>query len=90
MFSRQLRGLKKPFPQAGASASAAPGGRATEWSACGNASAGAELDPQTLVWMWGRDFPLATLESRLKCPRCGSRRVRLTFSVPAESARARA
>lgn len=43
---------------------------------------GAELDMQTLVWTRGRDFPLARLESRLKCPRCGSRRVRLAFSVP--------
>jgi hypothetical protein len=39
----------------------------------------AELDMQTLVWTRGRDFPLARLESRLKCPRCVSRRVRLAF-----------
>ena len=51
---------------------------------------GAELDLQTLVWTRGRDFPLARLESRLKCPRCGSRRVRLAFSVPAEANRSRA
>ncbi len=44
---------------------------------------GGELDLQTLVWTRGRDFPLARLESRLKCPRCGSRRVRLAFGVPA-------
>lgn len=37
---------------------------------------------QTLVWTGGRDFPLARLESRLKCPRCGWRLVRLAFSVP--------
>lgn len=43
---------------------------------------GAELDLTTLVWTRGRDFPLARLESRLKCPACGSRRVRLAFSVP--------
>ena len=41
-----------------------------------------ELDLQTLVWTRGRDFPIVRLESRLKCPRCGSRRVRLAFSVP--------
>jgi len=51
---------------------------------------GAELDLQTLVWTRGRDFPLARLESRLKCPRCGSRRVRLAFSVPSEANRSRA
>lgn len=43
---------------------------------------GGERDLQTLVWTRGRDFPLARLESRLKCPKCGSRRVRLAFSVP--------
>lgn len=46
---------------------------------------GAELDLQTLVWTRGRDFPLARLESRLKCPRCGSRRVSLLFDVPSNS-----
>ena len=33
------------------------------------------LDLATLVWTRGRAFPLWSLESRLKCPRCGSRRV---------------
>lgn len=51
---------------------------------------GAELDLATLVWTRGRDFPLARLESRLKCPRCGSRQVRLAFSVPSEANRNRA
>lgn len=48
---------------------------------------GAELDLQTLVWTRGAAYPLARLESRLKCPRCGSRRVRLAFIVPRESNR---
>lgn len=48
---------------------------------------GAELDLPTLVWTRGRDVPLARLESRLKCPRCGSRRVRLAFGVPPNAAR---
>jgi hypothetical protein len=48
---------------------------------------GGELDLATLVWTRGRDFPLARLESRLKCPACGSRRVRLAFSVPPNAAR---
>lgn len=43
---------------------------------------GGELDLQTLVWTRGRAFPLTSLESRLKCPRCGSRRVRVAFGVP--------
>ena len=49
-----------------------------------------ELDLATLVWTRGAAFPLARLESRLKCPRCGSRRVRLAFSVPPEANRQRA
>lgn len=48
---------------------------------------GAELDLWTLVWTRGRHFPLARLESRLKCPRCGSRQVRLAFSVPPSASR---
>jgi hypothetical protein len=43
---------------------------------------GTELDLQTLVWTRGAGFPLARLESRMKCPRCGSRRVVLLFEPP--------
>lgn len=43
---------------------------------------GAELDLHTLVWTRGATFPLARLESRMKCPRCGSRRVVLLFEPP--------
>ena len=42
----------------------------------------AELDMPTLVWTRGRDFPIGRLESRLKCPRCGSRRVTVMFEPP--------
>ena len=31
-----------------------------------------ELDMETLVWTRGWAFPLSRLESRLRCPRCGS------------------
>jgi len=48
---------------------------------------GGELDLQTLIWTRGAAFPLTMLESRLKCPRCGSRRVRVAFSVPPQSNR---
>ena len=34
-----------------------------------------ELDMETLVWTRGKAFPLSRLESRLRCPRCGSRDV---------------
>jgi len=40
---------------------------------------GTELDLATLVWTRGRNFPLGMLESRLRCPRCGSRRVVVMF-----------
>jgi len=43
---------------------------------------GGELELQTLIWTRGREFPLTMLESRLKCPHCGSRRVRVAFTVP--------
>jgi Zn finger protein HypA/HybF involved in hydrogenase expression len=44
-----------------------------------------ELDLKTLVWTRGEQFPLDQLESRLKCPRCGSRRVKVIFTVPGHS-----
>jgi hypothetical protein len=48
---------------------------------------GAELELATLIWTRGRGFPLTSLEGRLKCPRCGSRQVRVAFSVPKEPLR---
>ena len=39
----------------------------------------AELDIETLVWTRGRAFPLSRLESRLRCPKCGSRYVVVLF-----------
>jgi hypothetical protein len=43
---------------------------------------GAELYLPTLVWTRGATFPIGRLESRLKCPRCGSRRVMVLFEPP--------
>ena len=34
-----------------------------------------DLDMETLVWTRGPNFPISRLESRLMCPKCGSRRV---------------
>jgi hypothetical protein len=45
-----------------------------------------ELDMETLVWTRGAAFPLSRLESCLKCPRCGSRRVVLIYQPPANTA----
>jgi hypothetical protein len=42
----------------------------------------AELDMQTLIWTRGATFPLELLESRLKCPRCGGRRIQVIFEPP--------
>jgi hypothetical protein len=39
----------------------------------------AELDLHTLVW-----FPITSLENRLKCPLCGSRRASIIFDLPKE------
>jgi hypothetical protein len=36
----------------------------------------AELDVETPEWTRGRSFPLSRLETRLRCPVCGSRDVR--------------
>jgi DNA-directed RNA polymerase subunit RPC12/RpoP len=41
-----------------------------------------QLDMETLVCTRGRDFPLSGLDTRLRCPRCGSRRVAVMFSPP--------
>ena len=38
-----------------------------------------DLDLKTLVWTHA--FPISRLESRLKCPDCGSRRVSVIFGV---------
>ena len=40
------------------------------------------LDLETLLWTRGAAFPVSMLEGRLKCPRCGSRRVVLLFDMP--------
>ena len=41
-----------------------------------------ELDVETLVCTRGRDFPLALLHTRLKCPRCGSRHIHVRYGSP--------
>src|SRR5204862_5446718 len=43
-----------------------------------------DLDMSTLIWTRGKNFPLALLASRLKCPRCGSRSIALLFHTPKE------
>jgi len=45
-----------------------------------------ELDMETLVWTRGRVFPLSRLESRLRCPRCGSRYVVVLYEPPRRAA----
>jgi hypothetical protein len=42
----------------------------------------AELDVASLLWTRGRDFPIAMLSSRLRCPVCGSRKVSVRISIP--------
>ena len=44
-----------------------------------------ELDVEILVWTPGRAFPLSRLESRLRCPRCGSRCVVVLYQPPRDA-----
>jgi hypothetical protein len=44
----------------------------------------AELDLRTLVFTRGLSFPLSDLPARLKCPACGSRRIRLIYTAPTQ------
>jgi hypothetical protein len=44
-----------------------------------------ELDLETLVWTRGSNFPLSSLDGRLMCPRCRSRRVAVLFQPPTVS-----
>jgi len=46
----------------------------------------AQLDVGTLVWTRG-GMPLAELSGRMKCPRCGNRRVSLIFEPPTAAGR---
>lgn len=41
-----------------------------------------DLSMETLVCTRGRDFPMARLRERLRCPRCGSREVRVVWQLP--------
>lgn len=41
------------------------------------------LDLMTLVATRGRDFPLARVAERLRCPRCGCRDISVLYHVPA-------
>jgi len=46
-----------------------------------------ELDMETLVCTRCRGFPLARLAERLRCPRCGCRKVAVIFEPPGGVAR---
>jgi hypothetical protein len=48
-----------------------------------------DADLPTLVWTRGRDFPIARLDTRMKCARCGSRRVMVAFEPPSNASRGR-
>jgi hypothetical protein len=43
------------------------------------------VDLETLVWMRGRDFPIARLGSRMRCIRCGSWRVVIHVEAPRDA-----
>ena len=48
------------------------------------------LDMETLICTRGRNFPIGLLSSRLKCPRCGSMRVRVVWEFPSRAHEGRA
>ena len=41
-----------------------------------------ELDVRTLLWTRGRAFPISMLSSRMRCPKCGARKVSVRISLP--------
>lgn len=47
-----------------------------------------DLDMPTLMWTRGKEFPLALLPERLKCPSCGCRRVFIVFNMPGKGSQA--
>jgi len=55
----------------------------------GRLSTARGLDLKTLVWTRGRTFPLSSLESRRRRPKCGSRNIVVLFYPPTNAAIAR-
>jgi transcription elongation factor Elf1 len=49
-----------------------------------------EMDVKTLIWTRGRRFLVSALSQRLRCPHCGSRKVRVVVSLPKNGAKASA
>jgi hypothetical protein len=49
-----------------------------------------ELDMKTLVWTRGELMPLELLHDRLRCPKCGNRKVQVFFDIPNQPAQKRA
>jgi hypothetical protein len=47
-------------------------------------TASVRLDLDSLVWTRGAEFPVSMLAERLKCPRCGSRKMAHLFDMPAQ------
>ncbi len=45
------------------------------------------LDMMTLVATRGRDFPMADLGDRLRCPRCGSRKISVMYVTPSNGSK---
>ena len=43
-----------------------------------------EVDVETLVWTRGSNFPIERLASRMMCPRCKSRKVRVEIFTPVD------
>lgn len=50
--------------------------------ACDGCPLRERVDLRALLWTRGRNMPLEQLKERLKCPRCGSRTIKVTWTVP--------
>lgn len=50
--------------------------------ACDGCDLRERVDMRALLWTRGRGFPLTRMDEVMRCPRCGNRKVRVTFDVP--------
>lgn len=48
------------------------------------------LDVYSMLWTRGRDFPFGMLSGRLRCPKCGLRRVAVGITMPSNAGTATA
>ena len=85
MFSWSWKPLETHSRRAGASQRVACGAKREGMKTKRECHYTRELDLETLVWTRGPNFPLSSLDGRLMCPRCKSRRVAVLYQPPTVS-----